>query len=322
MPLCLIVGRAPCAKALFAGICVAGGRRCCGGATVVATTGGLSVRMANMASRLMSLRLLFLPSPSNLAFVRGAVRREFAQRHRGALLGRAWVVLQPAAMIAIYTLVFSRLMHGRLPGNPGLDSVWAYSVFLCAGLLPWGLFAETLGRAQNGFFDQAHLLRKTAMPLTLPALVGLGVALGNFLLIAGLFLVFLAIVGLLPGWVLLWALPALVLQTLLALGLGLALGAVAVFFRDAAHLTGLGLQFGFWFTPIVYPLAVLPAWAQEWVLRLNPMAPLVLWYQTLFLEGRPAAPAILLPSVLWTLGALGAAVWLLRRRGGEIPDLL
>lgn len=264
----------------------------------------------------------FLPSASDLEFVRGAVRREFAQRHRGALLGRAWVVLQPAAMIAIYTLVFSRVMHGRLPGAGPAAGEWAYSVFLCAGLLPWGLFAETLSRAQNGFFDQAHFLRKTAMPLSLPALVGLGVAMGNFLLIAALFLAFLIGAGLLPGWAILWALPALLMQTLLALGLGLALGTVAVFFRDAGQLTGLVLQFGFWFTPIVYPLGVLPPWAQDWVMRINPMAPLTVWYQTLLLEGRAPDVGTLLPSLLWTLAALAAAAWLLRRRGGEIVDML
>lgn len=257
-----------------------------------------------------------------MEFARGAVRREFAQRHRGALLGRAWTVLQPAAMIAIYTLVFSRVMHGRLPGAQGAQGEWAYSVFLCAGLLPWNLFAETLSRAQNGFFDQAHFLKKTPMPLCLPALVGLGVAGGNFLLIASLFLAFLAGAGLLPGWVLLWALPALVLQTLLALGLGLALGTVAVFFRDAGHLTALALQFGFWFTPIVYPLGTLPQWAQEWVMRLNPMAPLAVWYQTLFLEGRLPAATLLWPTLAWTVCAVTAAAWLLRRRGGEIADML
>lgn len=274
---------------------------------------------------------LSLPPPSSrrafpLAcawdFWREAVRREFAQRHRGALLGRAWAVLQPTAMIAIYTLVFAQAMHARLPQASATAGIWSYSIFLCAGLLPWNLFAETLTRAHSGFFDQAQFLRKTPMPLVLPAFVGLGVAIGNFTLVVAPFLLFLLFAGLWPGWALLWAVPALLLQLVLAFALGLALGVVAVFFRDASQLTALALQFGFWFTPVVYPLAVLPAWAQEWVLRLNPMAPTVVWYQTILLEQRPAAPSLLLPLLLWSAAAAMMAAWLLRRRGREITELL
>lgn len=263
-----------------------------------------------------------LPSRSEYEFARNAVRREFAQRHRGALLGRAWIVLQPLAMITIYTFVFSRVMHSRLPGGSGQDSLWAYSVFLCAGMLPWGFFSETLSRVQNGFFEQANFLRKTPMALTLPGMIGVAIAAGNFLLIAVLFVAFLLVVGLLPGGIALLALPALLLQTLLALALGVALGIVAVFFRDASHVTALALQFGFWFTPIVYPLTILPDWARAGLMWVNPLAPLVIWYQTLFLEGHAPPLASLLPTMVWTLLAGAAALHLLRRRGGEIADLL
>lgn len=263
-----------------------------------------------------------LPARSDLDFIFGAVRREFAQRHRGALLGRAWVLLQPAAMITIYTVVFSQVMHGRLPGAEAQSSPWAYSLFLCAGLLPWGLFAETLTRAQNGFFDQAVFIRKTPMPLLVPALVGLGIAAANYALVMLLFVVFLLATGLFPGWALLWLVPALLLQTALAMGLGLACGTVTVFFRDAQPFTQLALQFGFWFTPIVYPLAVLPAWAQHWVLTLNPLASLVLWYQTVLMQARLPETALLQPAAVWTVAAWLVAAYLLHRRGDEIADLL
>ncbi|MDW8324028.1 MAG: ABC transporter permease [Burkholderiales bacterium] len=264
-----------------------------------------------------------LPSHADLQFVAAAVRREFAQRHRGAILGRAWVVLQPAAMIAIYTVVFSQVMHGRLPGAQGVAaSPWGYSVFLCAGLLPWNLFAETLTRVQNGFFDQALYLKKTTMPMLTPALVGLGIAVANFALAMLLFAAFLLVVGLWPGWALLWLIPALGVQMALAAGAGLALGTVTVFFRDVQTLVQLVLQFGFWFTPIVYPLVILPAWAQAWVMQVNPLAPLMLWYQTVLLEGRMPDWGLLAPAATWAVLALLGAGYLLRRRGGELVDLL
>ena len=51
--------------------------------------------------------------------------------------------------------------------------------------------------------------------------------------------------------------PLLLVQQSLALGLGIALGVVNVFFRDVAHLLSIVLQLWFWFTPIVYPVSIL-----------------------------------------------------------------
>jgi len=65
-------------------------------------------------------------------FVLGSVRREFEARYRGSMLGSAWSILNPLAMIAVYMIVFSRVMSVRLPGA---DSAFAYGIYLCAGIL-------------------------------------------------------------------------------------------------------------------------------------------------------------------------------------------
>lgn len=264
-------------------------------------------------------RRLF-PDRGGWDYLRAAIRREFAQRHRGALLGRAWAVLQPLAMIAIYTLVFGRMMKARLPHAS--DDPWAYSIFLCAGLLPWSFFAETLGRAQAGFFEQAHFFRKTPMALSVPALIGLAAATLNFALILAPFAAFLLATGRAPGLVAFWALPALALQCCLALGWGMALGVVSVFFRDAQHLLQMILQFGFWFTPIVYPLEALPEVVRTALPWANPMAGIVQWYQALLLGQTAPAPGLLLPALVWTLAGLLLAWRLIERRGAEMVDML
>ena len=64
--------------------------------------------------------------------------------------------------------------------------------------------------------------------------------------------------------------PLLVVQVLFALGLGVTLGVVNVFFRDVGQLSGLLLQFWFWATPIVYSTSILPEWVRPWM-NLNPM---------------------------------------------------
>ena len=49
----------------------------------------------------------------------------------------------------------------RLPGS---DNSYAYSIYLCAGILTWGLFAEIVARAQTMFIEQANLIKKISFP--------------------------------------------------------------------------------------------------------------------------------------------------------------
>ncbi|MDF2462274.1 MAG: transporter [Ramlibacter sp.] len=102
-------------------------------------------------------------------FILGSVKREFQSRYQNSLLGAAWTVLNPLAMIVVYTVIFSQVMRARLPG---VDSTFAYSIYLCAGVLTWGLFADICGRAQNVFIENAGLLKKLNFPrMTLPVTV-------------------------------------------------------------------------------------------------------------------------------------------------------
>src|SRR3546814_13093902 len=81
---------------------------------------------------------------------------------------------------------------------PGIDSTFAYSIYLCAGLLTWGLFAEIVGRSQNVFLEHANLLKKLSFPrLCLPVTLVLS-SLVNFAIIFGLFTAFLVISGNFP----------------------------------------------------------------------------------------------------------------------------
>ena len=99
-------------------------------------------------------------------FISGSVKREFQSKYRNSLLGALWTILNPLAMIIVYTVIFSEVMRAKLPG---VDSTFGYSIYLCAGILTWGLFAELVGRSQTVFLDNANLLKKISFPrLCLP----------------------------------------------------------------------------------------------------------------------------------------------------------
>ncbi len=200
-------------------------------------------------------------------FVFGSVKREFQTRYRTSMLGALWLILQPLAMIAVYTVIFSEVMRSRMPG---VENTFGYSIYLCAGVLTWGLFAEIISRAQSVFVDNANLLKKISFPrIALPAIVTCS-ALLNFAIIFSLFLVFLVATGNFPGMAFFGLVPLLLVQVVFSIGLGITLGVLNVFFRDVGQFTGILLQFWFWFTPVVYPWHVLPEGVRP-LIRLNPM---------------------------------------------------
>jgi len=251
-------------------------------------------------------------------FIAGSVQREFQGKYRNSLLGAAWTVLNPLAMIVVYTVIFSQVMHSRLQG---VDTPFAYSIYLCAGVLTWGLFAEITTRGQAVFIENANLIKKLQFPrLCLPIIVVLNAGV-NFAIIFGLFTLFLVVSGTFPGWIYLAIVPVLVLLVLLAVGLGMILGVLNVFFRDIGQFFNILLQFWFWFTPIVYPVTALPP-AIRSLLGWNPMAAVVAACQTILVAGQAPNWASLLPVLALGLLCCGLGLQLFRKRAGEMVDEL
>lgn len=254
-------------------------------------------------------------------FILGSVRRDIESQYKGSLLGAAWIFLQPLAMIAIYTLVFANVMRSRLAG---VDTTYGYSIYLCAGVLSWGYFAESLGKLQSVFVVNANLIKKAAFPRICLPLIAVGTASVNFCVIFGLFLAFMLLSGNWPGWAILALVPALLVQIVLTLGLGMLAATLNVFFRDVSQLVTVGLLFWFWLTPIVYPLTVLPAWVQDW-LWLNPFAVLVHHYQHIVLYGTPPALQAWQHLAGWAVVSLLLLLWgwkVYRARAPEMADEL
>jgi lipopolysaccharide transport system permease protein len=230
-----------------------------------------------------------------------------------------WNILHPLVQIAIYTLIFSQVMGARLGGN---SSPFAFSIYLCAGLLPWLVFAEIINRCTSVFWDNANVVKKIAFPKVLLHTYIFVAGAVNLAILVILFLIFLAYCQELPafGALLVWA-SMLIVQLVFALGIGLLTSVLNVFFRDMAQIVGVLLQFWFWLTPIVYVPDVLPA-AFRGLLAYNLVARLTQIHQGLILRGTlPRLEECVLLGLIAgvTLGLGLVCFWTLRRR---IPDEL
>ena len=195
------------------------------------------------------------------------VGRDLRGRYVSSALGLWWAVIQPLALLTLYTFVFSVIMKVRLGEGQGTGQ---FAVYLFCGLLPWLAFADAVTRSASVIVEQTPLIKKVAFPseilpvhLVLSAIVVEFVGLAVFLIVVLLF-------DHRPGWSLL-ALPlVVVLQFLFTSGVAWLLASVAVFLRDARQVVGLALTLWMFLTPIMYPVDAVPE-RFRWVLSLNPM---------------------------------------------------
>lgn len=251
-------------------------------------------------------------------FILGSVKREFQLKYRNSMLGAAWTVINPLAMIFVYTVIFSQVMQAKLPGA---NSSFAYSIYLCSGLLIWGLFAEIVTRSQTVFLENANLLKKLSFPRICLLIITALNALLNFSIIFSLFTVFLIVSGNFPGWIYLALIPVFMILIAFSVGLGVMLGVLNVFFRDVGQLFGVILQFWFWFTPIIYPASILPDFARHFQV-FNPMAVITAACQQILVTGLwPDWKSLSLIAILAVLLCIFG--WhLFRKRSGEMVDEL
>jgi lipopolysaccharide transport system permease protein len=264
------------------------------------------------------LKAMLLEVWAYRGFIAVSVKREFQTRWQGTQLGPAWIVIQPLSMILLFTVIFAEIMR---PTLPRYDSRFAYSIFLCSGMLTWNFFAELLNRCTGMFHEHANLLKKVHFPkLCLPLLATVSSSL-HFAIVATLFLLFLLLVGEFPGWLLLSLTPVLAIQIALGVGLGTLLGTVNVFYRDVQQSLNVILQFWFWLTPIVYLTPTLPPAAVRW-LQWNPLWPLIRAYQRVVLEHAPPQWETLWFPAFVALGCCGLGYVAFARLQGDLVDEL
>lgn len=206
-------------------------------------------------------------------------RTSVSAGHRGNLLGRAWVVLDPLIMLAVYGFVFGLIFSER-GGGTGARFVLG----LYAGMLTYGLFAQSATGAAGVIAGSRNFVKQLVFPVEIlpagvvggvliPTLIGFGL----LILVTPLFLQ-------LPTWRLLLLPIVLVPVLLIALGSAWLIGSLGVYIPDVRKVVALVTQVGFFLTPIIWPLEKFPQ-QYQWIIRLNPLTNIVESVRAITLTG-------------------------------------
>jgi ABC-type polysaccharide/polyol phosphate export permease len=247
--------------------------------------------------------------------LRELVKRDLQARYSGSMLGFAWSFLQPLWQLALFTFVFAGVMRISLVG----ERTDNFAIFLFCGLLPWMAIHEGALRSATAVTDNATIVKKLAFPSQILVVTVITSALVHEAIAFAVFLGVLGLMGELRFSGLPLLLLAVPLQIGLTLGLGLLLAAIHVFFRDLVQILGMLFQGWFYFTPIVYPLSLVPEPMERWLL-LNPLTTLVTLYRRALLGGQTGWVPGTGSLIALTVVLAGLGWWTFRRLRPAFAD--
>jgi len=205
------------------------------------------------------------------------VKRELRGRYKGSVLGFFWTFLNPLLQLTVYTMVFSFIMRA------GIEN---YHIFLFVALIPWIFLATSVQGGSTCILGQKSMVSKIYFPRQVLPIAHVTTCFVNMLLC---FIVVFIVVALsigLKGVLLIYLIPIMLIEYLVALGLTFIVSAVTVYFRDMEHILGIVVMAWQFLTPVMYSIDMVPE-EMRGVFVLNPMTSVisayraVLYYQTM-----------------------------------------
>jgi ABC-2 type transport system permease protein len=240
------------------------------------------------------------------------VVRDLRVRYRRSTLGLVWSMLQPLLNMLVLTTVFSAAFGFRVEN---------YAVYALSGVLFWNFFQQSVISSMNSLRRNENILKKLPVPtvvfpvatvlsgvvnlsLALIPLLALLLATGHALTPALLFL---------PG--------AVLVAAVFALGVGLLLSPLAIFFTDVVELVGVVLALVMYMTPVFYPASIVPE-KLRWIVQLNPVNLLMEIFREPIYRGTVPSPLHLGLAAGVALVAIGVGSLVFRRSSHRIPFYL
>jgi lipopolysaccharide transport system permease protein len=241
-------------------------------------------------------------------------RREVKGRYSQSLFGAGWAIAQPLAMMAVFTLVFSRLAEMPSDGAP-------YPLFAFAALVPWFFFSNSVNSGTMSLITYRNIVTKTYFPREIVPLAQIGSRLVDLGAASSLFALLMIYYQVGVGrWIAM--VPVFVLLLLLfALGVTLATSALNVFYRDVNPVVQIGLQLWLYLTPVAYPLSAVSPQYQPWFL-LNPLTGVIEGLRAVLLFNRAPEWRVVGASAVLIVGLLVCSAVLFKKTDKYFADVI
>ncbi|MCM1056986.1 MAG: ABC transporter permease [Firmicutes bacterium] len=207
-------------------------------------------------------------------------KNDFKKRYAGSYLGAVWAMAQPVVTVAMYYVVFEKIMRNQV--NRGNGEI-PFVLFLTAGLVPWFYFTEALNSGTNAMLEYNYLVKKVVFKISILPIIKIIAATFIHAFFVVVLLIVAAVYGYYPTVYTLQIFYYSACLFIFVLALCYTSCAVVVFFRDLAQIINIALQIGMWATPILWNIDSLSG---RWVvvLKLNPLVYIVNGYRSAICE--------------------------------------
>jgi ABC-type polysaccharide/polyol phosphate export permease len=194
--------------------------------------------------------------------------RDIKIKYKQSIMGLLWAVLMPMIIIAagmVVRVAMSQLSDSPMPPD--------HLASLAVKAIPWAFFVGSIRFATASLTSNMNLVTKINCPrIAFPVSAILSNLFDMFVATVPLIAV-LAWLGITPSVLLLWVPVLIAIIGLLVAGMGIALSAANLFYRDVRYIVEVILTFAIFFTPVFYDVEMFGEW-RNWLL-LNPISPLL-----------------------------------------------
>jgi len=213
-------------------------------------------------------------------------------------------------LFAVLYVVFSIFM--RFP-------VENYQLYLLLGIVIWNFFSEATSIALRSFETKQSLITKIYFPRIIIVIASTLTSFLTFLLNMIVFFVFLALADIGFGMSFFFFIFYVVELYFVILGVSLILSVLYVRFRDLSHIWDVLLQIGFWMTPIIYPISMVPE-AYHRLIYLNPLARLIEYSRSIFISNNIPAFQLNVALLLMVTITLIFGIFIFLKLEKKIPE--
>lgn len=218
------------------------------------------------------------------------VKRDFKEKYKSTVIGMGWSVLSPLLNLFVMKLIFTQFFGRNTPH---------YTTYLFAGNVLFSYFRESTRGGMNALLANRKIFTKINVPKYLFLLSKNVSAFINLGLTMMVFFLFAALDGIYFGWHFIALVYPIVCLVMLAVGMGLILSAMFVFFRDTRYLYDVFLMLLNYASAIFYRLDGYPMEIQR-IFLLNPVYCAIKYVRMVTIDG--VIPGVELHVLLMAYG--------------------
>lgn len=194
-------------------------------------------------------------------------------KYSSSILGFAWSMLNPLMMMIVLYAVFNNVFKSNQEH---------YAFYLLIGMTTWRFFANSTTMAMSSIVGKANLVTKIFIPREILTLSVVLSALVSSILEFTVLIIILIIFGVVISSKILIFPLLYILYLPIVYGVSLMLASLYVYFRDLNHIWEVLVQIGFFLSPIVYPMSIVPE-EYKFYYMLNPITVIIDMYRNVLL---------------------------------------